>query len=258
MKIRLIPVLFFKDGSLVRSENFDLHQILGDPFVQVERYNSWNVDEIIYLDISKNDSFEIKNKSNSTIRSFFEVMKSASKRCFSPIVFGGGIKNLEDAKKCFQNGADKISINSICLSQIEIISEFANTFGKQSIVVSIDVKKIGSNYVIYNSKNDSIAEKDLFSYVKDVEKKGAGEILLNSVDRDGTGEGFDINLINQINNLIKIPLIPCGGAGTVDHISELLDKVNLSAIAAGNIFNFTERSYENIKNFLKKKGYNFR
>jgi cyclase len=185
-------------------------------------------------------------------------MKSASKRCFSPIVFGGGIKNLEDAKKCFQNGADKISINSICLSQIEIISEFANTFGKQSIVVSIDVKKIDSNYVIYNSKNDSIAEKDLFSYVKDVEKKGAGEILLNSVDRDGAGEGFDINLINQINNLIKIPLIPCGGAGTADHISELLDKVNLSAIAAGNIFNFTERSYENIKNFLKKKGYNFR
>lgn len=258
MKIRLIPVLFFKDGSLVRSENFDLHQILGDPFVQVERYNSWNVDEIIYLDISKNDNFEIKNKSNSPISSFFEVMKSASKRCFSPMVFGGGIKNLEDAKKYFQNGADKISINSICLSQIEIISEFANTFGRQSIVVSIDVRKVGSNYMIYDSRNDLILEKDLFIYVRDVEKRGAGEILLNSVDRDGTGEGFDINLIKKINNLIKIPLIPCGGVGTFEHITELLEKVDLSAVAAGNIFNFTERSYEKIKNFLKEKGYNFR
>ena len=101
MKIRLIPVLFFKDGNLVRSENFDLHQILGDPFVQVERYNTWNVDEIIYINISNSINYETKNKTEQHPKKFLEVMKKASEKCFSPIVFGGGIKNLNDAKSYF-------------------------------------------------------------------------------------------------------------------------------------------------------------
>ena len=258
MKIRLIPVLYFKNGSLVRSENFDIHQILGDPFVQVERYNSWNVDEIIYLDISNTENFEIKNKSFSNIKSFYDVMKKASSRSFSPIVFGGGIKNLEDAKKYFQTGADKISINTSSLENTDFVSNLANTFGSQSVVVSVDVKKVNNKYQIYNAKKDKIIETDLFDYVKRLELKGAGEILLNSVDRDGTGEGYDIKLIKDIFDIINIPLIPCGGVGKFEHFIDLLEKVDLTAVSAGNIFNFTERSYEKAKEFLKKKGLNFR
>jgi len=258
MKIRLIPILFLKDGNLVRSENFDLHQILGDPFVQVERYNTWNVDEIIYINISNSINYETKNKTEQHPKKFLEVMKKASEKCFSPIVFGGGIKNLNDAKSYFQNGADKISVNTSFIENTDLISEFANIFGSQSIIVSVDVKIENNIYKLYNSKNEKTYDYDLFDYVKEVEKKGAGEILINSVDRDGTSLGYDINLIKKINNVINIPLIPCGGVGTSEHISELLEKVDLSAVAAGNIFNFTERSYEKIKNFLKKKGYNFR
>jgi cyclase len=205
MKIRLIPILYFKDGSLVRSENFDLHQILGNPFVQVERYNSWNIDEIIYIDISKSKNFQIKNKINSNINSFMDVIKKASEKCFSPIVFGGGIKNLFDAKMYFQNGADKISINSSSLNDVNIISEFANVFGSQSIIVSIDVKINKGIYKIYDSKTDRVLDLDLITYVREVEKKGAGEILLNSVDKDGTGEGYDIDLIKKVFESIKIP-----------------------------------------------------
>ena len=258
MKIRLIPILFFKNGNLVRSENFDLHQILGDPFVQVERYNTWNVDEIIYINISNSANYEIKNKTEQHSKTFLEVMKKASERCFSPIVFGGGIKNLNDAKTYFQNGADKISINSSCVGNTDLISEFANTFGRQSVIVSIDVKLENNLYKLYNSQNEKTYDYDLFDYIKEVEKKGAGEILLNSIDRDGTGLGYDIDLIKKVNDIINIPLIPCGGVGNSDHISELLEKVDLSAVAAGNIFNFTERSYGKIKNFMKEKGYNFR
>lgn len=258
MKIRLIPILFFKDGNLVRSENFDFYQILGDPYVQVERYNSWNVDEIIYLNISKSQHYEIKNKTNQSPITFDEVMKKASKKCFSPIVFGGGIKNLNDAKKFFQNGADKISINSICLKNINIISEFANTFGSQSIVVSIDVAKQDNCYKIYNSKIDKYLNVNLFDYIKEVEKKGAGEILLNSVDRDGTGIGYDIDLIKKVNDIINIPLIPAGGVGMFEDFKDLLNCCELSALAAGNIFNFTERSYDKAKTFLKREKFNFR
>ena len=258
MLTRLIPVLYFKNGNLVRSQNFDIHQILGDPFVQVERYNSWNIDEIIYLDISKYKKFEIKNKTQSQINSFLDVINKASKKSFSPIVFGGGIKNLGDAKIYFQNGADKISINSACIEDVNIISEFANIFGSQSIVVSIDVKKIGEIYKIYNAKKDLTYDFDLISYVKEVEKKGAGEILLNSVDRDGMGNGYDIKLVEMVYNAIKIPLIPCGGVGNFNHFVDLLEKINISAVAAGNIFNFTERSYEKAKDFLKEKDLNFR
>ena len=259
MKIRLIPILFFKNGNLIRSENFDIHRILGNPFVQVERYNSWNVDEIIYIDISNNkEDFIIKNKTFENKISFFDVIKKASSSCFSPIVFGGGIRNIDDAKKYFQNGADKISINEIALHDPGIISKFANTFGSQSIVVSIDIKKESGKYKIFSYNKNSTLEIDYIEYIQEVEKRGAGEILLNSVDNDGKGLGFDIQLIKLVNEKIKIPLIPCGGAGTFDHFEKLLNEVNLSAIAAGNIFNFTERSYEKAKKFLINKGFHFR
>jgi imidazole glycerol-phosphate synthase subunit HisF len=259
MKIRLIPILYFKNGSLVRSENFDLHRILGDPFIQVERYNSWNIDEIIYIDISnKDEKFIIKNKTFQNQISFFDVIKKASSSCFSPIVFGGGIKNINDAKKYFQNGADKISINDVALNNPKIISEFANIFGSQSIIVSIDIKKDNGKYKIFSHKKNETLEINFLEYISEVEKRGAGEILLNSVDNDGAAKGYDIELIKLVNEKIDIPLIPCGGAGSFEHFEQLLQKTDLNAIAAGNIFNFTERSYEKAKKFLKNKGFNFR
>ncbi len=258
MKIRLIPILFFKNGNLIRSENFDLHQILGDSVTQVKRYNSWDVDEIIYINISKDKNFELKNKSFSNKGSFQDVMNFASKECFSPLVFGGGINSLEDAKKYFQNGADKISINSILFDNIDMLNSFSNVFGSQSIIASIDIKLVNNVYKIYSAKYDMTYDYNLISFIKDVEKRGAGEILLNSVDRDGSGEGYDHKLIKTVNDAIKIPLIPCGGVGRFEHFADILDQIDLSALAAGNIFNFTERSYEKIKKFLKEKKYNFR
>ncbi len=266
LKNRLIPVLFLKDGFLVRSKEFNLHQSLGNPVSQVERYNEWDVDELIYIDItdySQNDkSFKLRNDvgSNKGMKTndINEIFLFVSSKCFMPLTFGGGIKNIEDARKRFKLGADKIVINSQALKEPNFISDLAKNFGSQAIVVSVDVKKVDDRYLVFSDLGKQNKDIDPVDWCKKIEDLGGGEIFLNSIDKDGMATGYDLPLISSVTSKIKIPLIACGGVGEFNHFSEGILEGGASAVAAGNIFNFKELAYPLAKKFLLDKGLNFR
>lgn len=263
LKNRLIPVLYLKDGFLVRSENFSIHQKLGNPVAQVTRYNDWNVDELIYIDITDNSE---KQSNNNNLSNLFlkkydnqNIIEYVSSKCFMPLTFGGGIRTIEDAQKCFFYGADKITINTQAINDPNFISELAKIFGTQAIVLSVDVMlNDGGNYEVYSNLGSTNTYKDPIQWCIEAEEKGAGEIFLNSIDRDGSAKGYDLNLISSVVSNVNIPVIACGGVGDYSHFEEGIVVGKASAVAAGNIFNFKELAYPYTKNFLAKKNLNFR
>ena len=196
------------------------------------------------LDISKNEEYDIKrNDQNYPNRqSFLEIIEDVSKVTFMPITVGGKIESLSDIESRLKLGADKITINSKPIIKPEFIERSANEFGSQCIVVSIDVKIDKNNYFVYDHKNSSITEIKVLNFSKKVESMGAGEILLNSVDRDGLGNGYDLKLLNLIANHVKIPVIACGGVGEWYHFQEALENTNVDAVAAANIFHYRDQS----------------
>jgi len=202
-KKRLIPLLLLKDGLLVRSQKFQTHQIIGNPMSTVKRYMDWGVDELILLDISdeknKNDLRREDLYQQYNSNSIFTLLKEISKFCYVPLTFGGGIKNLFQIEKLLLSGADKVSINSAAFLDPKMIENASKKFGSQSIVVSIDVKKVrnGYNVLIFNGKKDT--KTSLESWVKKAVDFGAGEILINSIDRDGTAKGFDLRILEKIS-----------------------------------------------------------
>ena len=271
LKNRLIPILLYRDGLIVKSRQFKLFQTVGNPFDQVNRYNQWNLDELIYLNISKQKTAFDENKisitgSTSSGKKFlpetiniYEFIKKLSKKCFMPLTYGGGITNLKQAVKILKYGADKISINSEAYLNSDLIRDCSNEFGSQSLVVSIDYKKIGNKHLVFIKNGKHNTEIEVETWIKKVQDLGAGEILLNSIEKDGMMNGYDTNFINKIKQFIKIPLIACGGAGSVNDFYNLLiqDKNNLAASAA-NIFQFTENSYQDIKKKLRISNINIR
>tara|TARA_B100000989_G_C19471990_1_gene441146 strand:- start:55 stop:852 length:798 start_codon:yes stop_codon:yes gene_type:complete len=264
LKNRLIPVLFLKNGFLVRSEKFTMHKNIGNPIAQVQRYNEWDVDELIYIDITRSGRHDYKRSDlggidNNSTNSIEDIIRSIAQKCFMPFTFGGGIKTMQDARKRFELGADKITINTQALNNSKFITELANEFGSQAIVVSIDAKKNEKNvHKVYKSFGDLETEYIPSIWAKECQERGAGEILINSIERDGTSEGYDIELIKSVVDSTTIPVIACGGVGDYSDFAKGIEKCNASAVAAGNIFHFKELSYPLAKRQLKKKGYNFR
>ena len=253
LKKRLIPCLFLKNGHLVRSEKFKYHQLLGDPIHQVDRINSWSADELIYVDISDEENYDLR-RDDMKIKSMpdiYEILSHVSKTCFIPLTFGGNIKTIQDIRERLKRGADKVLINTIAFQNPEIITESANKFGSQSIVVGIDAKLNKNNehevYIQHGKKNTGMK---VVEWAKEAEKRGAGEIFLNSIDRDGTAEGYDLDLIKIVTESVNIPVIVCGGVGTFEHLAAGITVGNASAVAAGNIFNFTENSVIKAKKTL--------
>ena len=261
LKKRLIPCLFLMNGLVVRSEKFDFHQILGNPLNQVERYNDWAIDELIYIDISRDnqydlrrDDLKVKNKNN-----LLEIISEISKKCFVPLTFGGKIRTIEDIRQRIKYGADKITINTMAIENPKFISEAAKIFGSQCIIVSMDVKKNEKNeYEVYKKFGEIGTKMHPVEWAKKVERLGAGEIFLNSIDRDGTGKGYDLTFIKMVSDSINIPLIACGGVGKFEDFIEGIKIGKASAVAAGNIFNFTEISTINAKKIMKKAGIDVR
>jgi imidazole glycerol-phosphate synthase subunit HisF len=260
VKKRLIPCLFLKNGLLVRSENFKYHQLLGDPLHQVERINDWGADELIYIDITENEDYEFKrdDMKNKSVNSIFDILEFVSKKCFIPLTFGGNIKDISKIREFLKKGADKVLINSIAFEKPEFISEASKLFGRQCIVVGIDVKINNNKYEVFINKGKTPTGKDPINWAREVEKLGAGEIFINSIDRDGSGEGYDLDLIKSITDVVSIPVICCGGVGIFEHFIEGFTKGNASAVAAGNIFNFTENSVIKAKKVLKNEGLEMR
>ena len=251
-KYRLIPVLLLKNGWLVQSREFNRYQNIGNPTTSVRRVSEWGSDELIYLDISKNDGYDMRrNDQNYPNRqTFLEIIEDVSKETFMPITVGGKIRNLKDIEIRLTLGADKISINSITLANPDFIENAAREFGSQCIVVSIDAKKDKKNYYVYDHMNSKSTNIDVLKFSSLVQNMGAGEIILNSVDRDGLGIGYDIELLTIVANKVDIPIIACGGVGDWHHFKEAFDKTKVDAVAAANIFHYRDQSVYLSKKYL--------
>jgi imidazole glycerol-phosphate synthase subunit HisF len=266
LKPRLIPVLLFRNGVLVRSQNFDFFQSTGDPIVQVERLAEWKADEIIYLDISRDDIYNSggtmqnigsttsgKDTGAATSHNFIEVIQAVAKKCFIPLTVGGKIRTINDIRSRLKSGADKVSINTIALESPVFITEAAKVFGSQCIVVSIDVRKTSAGWEVYSHYGERATGRQVIEWAVEVARRGAGEILLGSIDRDGVGEGYDTELVSAVAGAVSVPIITLGGVGKFQHFVEGLQS-GASAIAAANIFHFTEQSVINAKRFLQNSG----
>ena len=213
------------------------------------------IDELIILDIDpKNVSFthnreDYKNKPVYNLKKFINLI---SLECNIPLTYGGKIRTLKDVEKRISYGADKITINTLVFENKNFITKCAKIFGSQSIIVSIDYKKINGKPTLFKNYGKELVEENIFDFIKKMEDVGAGEILLNSIDRDGRANGYDIDFIKTITSTVSIPVIACGGAGSNNDILKCFEKTKVDAVAAGNIFHFTENSYIEIKSFLKK------
>lgn len=260
IKTRLIPVLYIKNGLIVRSEDFSYHQNIGNVIDEARRYNEWNVDELIYIDISRDKFYDLRRDDHNTksFESIEEIIKEISKVCFMPLAFGGGIRNIEDVNYRIENGADKIVLNTGAFLNPELISEVAKKYGSQAVIISIDYRNIDGQSIVFTDFGKNNTGMNIFEWIAKCEKLGAGEIFLNSIDRDGHGNGYDIEVIKKVLESSKLPVIACGGAGKLDDFVALAKDAKVSGIAAGNLFHFTELSYPRAKTLLKKQGFNFR
>tara|TARA_A100001015_G_scaffold266352_1_gene315501 strand:- start:3424 stop:4230 length:807 start_codon:yes stop_codon:yes gene_type:complete len=260
LKKRLIPIVLLKNGWVVQSKLFKEYQNLGNPLQTVKRLSEWCSDELIYLDISKDNNYDIKRNDQNypNRKNFIEIISDVSKVSFMPLTVGGKIKNLNDIELRLKEGADKVSINTYAFRDKKFIKYAAKEFGSQCIVISIDVKKINNNYKVFVNGGEENTERDSISWSKEVEDLGAGEILLNFIDRDGQGKGYDIEFTNKFKENLKIPLILCGGAGNENDFYNAVKKTDVDAIAAANFFHYKDQSVYYTKKFLYEKNLNFR
>jgi len=243
LKHRVIPCVLLKDWQLVKSIHFDSYRTIGHPTSTARIYNSRNVDELIVLDIDASVGVNTIN---------IEIIRDIAEECFMPLTVGGGIKTIEDIYTILDAGADKISINSIALEDIDFIKNASTLFGSQCIVCSIDVKKKNDVYKVFNKKNGLLDICPLF-LAKQYQKYGAGEILLTSVDCEGSTNGYDIDLIKLFKNELEIPLIINGGMGVPIHAVEAINN-GADAVAAAYIFHFSKYTPDDIKLMLNKNG----
>jgi len=228
-RIRVIPVLLLQKGGLVKSVRFKDHKYVGDPINAVKIFNEKEVDEIVVLDISATAEKRPPNISQ---------VRDIASEAFMPLAFGGGITNIDEIKSLITCGVEKVVLNTSAYKNPTLIGEAAKWVGSQSVVVSIDVKKnMWGKYKVYIQNGSKAIDTDLIAYAKQMESTGAGEIFLNSIDRDGTFEGYDEELIQQVAHAVQIPVVAIGGAGGVDDFTKAVNK-GASAVAAESIFVF--------------------
>lgn len=244
---RIIPVLLLKNDGLVKTIKFKKPRYIGDPINAVKIYNDREVDELIFLDIEAT-----KNKKEPN----FRLIKEIATECFMPFCYGGGINNFHTIKKIFNLGAEKISINSEFYYNPNLVKKASESFGSQSIVVSIDVKKnLFGKYETYINGGKINTHQNPIEIAKQAEKFGAGEIILNSIDKDGTMSGYDLKLIKTVSDTISIPLIACGGAKNLDSLRDAIN-TGASAAAAGSLFIYHGSQNGILINYPEKKNIN--
>jgi cyclase len=241
---RIIPCLDVKDGRVVKGVNFVGLKDAGDPIEVAKRYNQEGADEITFLDITA---------SSDNRDTIVDIVKEVAKEVFIPLTVGGGIRKLDDIYKLLNVGCDKVSINSSAVSNPDFINEASKRFGSQCIVVAIDVKKTGNSWSVYVKGGREDTGLDALEWAKEVAKRGAGEILLTSMDADGTKAGFDLEITHLISNAVNIPVIASGGAGTMEHIKDVFIKGSADAALAASIFHFKEIEINDLKAYLQKE-----
>jgi imidazoleglycerol phosphate synthase cyclase subunit len=248
---RLIPVLLLKHGLLVRSQWFRIHQVIGNPVSTIERFSHWNVDELVLLDISdddvhdlRRDDLEVRFSGNTAL----DVLRTVAPACMMPLAFGGRIRTVEDMRLRLEAGADKCVVNTAAVEDPAFITESAERFGSQCVVVSIDAMRHDDGRLeVMSTRGTKTTGRDPAEWAREAEERGAGEIFLNSVDRDGTARGYDIDLVRRVADATSIPVIACGGVGNYQHVPAGITEAGASAVAAANIFHFFELSYPHAK-----------
>ena len=260
LKKRLIPVLLLQNGMLVRSEGFATHQIIGNPIHEVERFNHWSVDELIYLDISRSDHYDLR-RDDHAVRGLgdpLDILGAVGRTCFIPLTWGGRIRSVAQMRECLSRGADKVAINTGAFGEPGLIEEGARLFGSQAIVVSIDVRRASDGRPeVFVDGGRTPTGRRADEWASEVEARGAGEILLQSIDRDGAGEGYDVDLIHLVASRVRIPVIACSGVGRYEDYAAGI-KAGASAVAAANIWHFKEMADRSGKRALKRAGVDVR
>jgi cyclase len=245
LKKRIIPCLDVKDGRVVKGINFVNLKDAGDPVEQAKIYDKGGADEICFLDITA---------SSENRKILLNKVKETAKSCFVPLTVGGGVTGIDDIKNLLLAGADKVSINTSAVKNHDFIKESSIRFGSQCIVIAIDVKKVSNQkWEVFTHGGRQATGLDVIDYAKIVEKNGAGEILLTSMDRDGTKSGYDIELIRIVADLVSIPVIASGGVGTLEHLYEGFSKGHASAVLAASIFHYGQFSINDAKKYLSNK-----
>lgn len=243
---RIIPCLDVRDGKVVKGVKFEGVRDVGDPVELAEIYNRQGADEIVFYDITA--SYEKRGV-------MLDVVRETAKRVFVPLTVGGGIKTVEDIRDTLRAGADKVSVNSQAVKNPSLIKEGADIFGSQCICVGIDAKKIADNkWTVYINGGRVDMQIDLIDWVKRIEQLGAGEICLNSIDADGTKEGFDLPMLKVVCNAVNIPVIASGGAGKIKDFSEVFEKTGATAALAASLFHFGELTVGEVKEHCRSNG----
>jgi cyclase len=245
LKRRIIPCLDVKDGRVVKGVKFSEIKDVDDPVELAKRYALEGADELVFYDITA--SFEKRKLLTSLIQSI-------AKEIHIPFTVGGGINTIEDIETVLLNGADKVSLNSGAIDHPHLITEGAKRFGSQCIVVSMDIKKVGATYKVFKQGGRFETELNALDWVIEVEKLGAGELVINSIDTDGVKNGFDIKLINMIERLVTIPIIASGGAGSMDDFLVLAKQTHADGYLAASVFHYNEIQIDALKHTLKNEG----
>jgi len=245
LKNRIIPCLDVKNGRVVKGINFVDLKDAGDPVEQAKIYSDGGADEICFLDITA---------SNENRDIIYDVVEKTSKKCFVPLTVGGGIRSVEDINKLLNHGADKVSINTAAVENSKVVLDSSKKFGSQCIVVAIDAKKEGNSWKIFTHGGRNKTDIDAIKFAKQMEEYGVGELLVTSMDRDGTQKGYDIDLILKISSIVNIPVIASGGVGNLDHLAEGITKGKANAVLAASIFHYGKYSIKQAKEYLEKKG----
>lgn len=256
MKKRLIPCIFLKDGMIIRSESFKIHQVIGNPINQIKRFSDWAVDEIIYIDISKSTYYDNRRDDHMVkiSNNKFDLLSDISKNIFVPFSFGGGIRTISDIENVLQRGADKVVLNTGIDANERLLPLAAKIFGSQALVACVDYI---DNYVHFRHGTKK-SKYTVIEWCNILVKEGIGEILLNDISRDGKGNGYDLKTIKTVVEKVSVSVIALGGAGDYYDFNECFEEANPSAVAAGNIFHFKEHSYYYAKQSLEESNINIR
>lgn len=241
---RFMPCLLLQNGSLVKTVRFQDPAYIGDPINAIRIYNELEVDELVFLDIMAT----IEKRGPP-----FDVLERIASECFMPVAYGGGVTTIEQVGTLFRLGVEKVVINTSAIADPRLMTAAATRFGSQSIVASIDARRVGGGYEVFTSGGRTATGLAPAQAAKQIADAGAGEILITSIDRDGTMEGYDIDLIRSVVDAVRVPVIACGGAGNVDHLGEAIKRGGAAAVAAGSIVVYYGRNRAVLINVPEKE-----
>ncbi|HZH34440.1 MAG TPA: glycosyl amidation-associated protein WbuZ [Pyrinomonadaceae bacterium] len=245
-KVRIMPTLLHKDVGLIKGIGFDSWRRVGSAMQAIKVYNMREVDELVFLDITATQDNRPPD---------FQTIDELADECFMPMTVGGGIRSVEDVRGLLKVGADKISINTAAVENPSLITQISERFGAQCVVVSIDFKKKeDGSYEVYTHSGTKPTGREPVEFAEECARRGAGEILLTSIDRDGTMTGYDVELTARVCESVSVPVIASGGAGNYEHMAQVLIEGKASAIAAASIFHFTQQTPLEAKVYLREKG----